>query len=110
MRITRKKVEGNSLEIFQRDLFNEAEQEEYRDKPDMSSSRAAFTLGFFHSHKYVYILSRRNKLMQKDEPVKDIGAAKKDEDVKKDGAGEAMQVDQDNGQKDRDGEHESDDK
>lgn len=104
MRITRKKVEGNFLEIFQRDLFNEVEQEEYRDKPGMSSSRAAFTLGFFHPHKYVYILSRRNELMQKDKPVKGIRAAKKDE------AGEAMTVDQDNGLRDRDGEHESDDK
>lgn len=42
--------------------------------------------------------------MQKDKPVKGIRAAKKDE------AGEAMTVDQDNGLRDRDGEHESDDK
>ncbi|QDS77110.1 hypothetical protein FKW77_000880 [Venturia effusa] len=60
LRITRKKIGGTTLEIFLRDCFNEAEQQEYKDKPSMGFSLAAFRLGFMQAqrHKYLYILSR----------------------------------------------------
>lgn len=69
-------MDGSVLEIFQRDLFNEAEQEEYKDKPNMGSSLAAFPLGFKQSHMYghVYILSRTRRPVQEQEVASGIGA------------------------------------
>lgn len=61
MRVSRKKINGNHLEILHRDVFNETEQKEYEDKPNMGSSLAGITLGYAQQKReYVYILSRKN--------------------------------------------------
>jgi hypothetical protein len=60
MRISRKKINGTRLEIFQCDVFNEPELKEIADKPNMGSSLCAITLGYAQARReYVYIISRK---------------------------------------------------
>jgi len=59
LRISRKRIDGRHLEIYQRDVFNEVELEKYADKPNMGASLAAVTLGYAQAKReYVYIMSR----------------------------------------------------
>lgn len=63
LRISRKKITGTNLEIFQRDIFNEGpELDAHADKPNMNLSLMGTTLGFFQAkfHDYVYIISRKH--------------------------------------------------
>ncbi|TID19119.1 hypothetical protein E2P81_ATG06100 [Venturia nashicola] len=108
VRITRKKVEGTHLEIFHRDIYNGAEQQESKDQPRMDPSLARFKLGFNQArkHKYVYILSRTRAEHKK--VAQRIGASD-DEAAKKDGVLKVMQNGGEDEGSDRDGEHESDD-
>jgi hypothetical protein len=60
MRISRKKINGTHLEIFQRDFFNEQELHKYVDKPNIDLSVVAVTLGYAQARRdYVYIISRK---------------------------------------------------
>jgi len=61
MRISRKPIDGTSIEIFQRDLYNPPELEKFKDLPNMSNSLMQTKLGFFQAkkHKYIYIISNK---------------------------------------------------
>lgn len=62
MRISRKRIDGMTLEIFQRDLYNPPELERFKDLPNMSNSLVQTKLGFFQArkHEYVYIISNKS--------------------------------------------------
>jgi len=62
MRISRKKIERITVEIKQVDLYNEAEQEKYKDHPNMANSLVEVKLGFFQKerYEYIYIISKKS--------------------------------------------------
>ena len=62
MRISRKKIDGMTLEIKQIDLYNEVEQEKYKDHANMANSLVEVKLGFFQKerHEYIYIISKKS--------------------------------------------------
>jgi len=62
IRISRKRIDGTSLEIFHRDLYNPPELEKFKDLPNMSNSLVQTTLGFFQAkeHEYIYIISNKS--------------------------------------------------
>ncbi|KAF1986905.1 hypothetical protein K402DRAFT_404204 [Aulographum hederae CBS 113979] len=64
MRVSRKAIEGKSVvEVYQKDIFNERERDEYKDYPNMSSWIGTIRLDAKERNRtWLYIVSRRNSL------------------------------------------------
>lgn len=61
MRISRKEITDTRVVIEQRDIYNEAERENFKDMPNMTNQLVEVKLGFFQrlQHKYIYIISKK---------------------------------------------------